>query len=110
MFTGIRIPREVTTCGLIFPVSPYILPVVQYFNCSLYGHIQKLGRSKGRCTNCAALKHTNDSYEVMKCGGCDHNSLSRTCLEYDKTILFPERGFSFLKSDHSALIHGDVGA
>ncbi|KAG5861296.1 hypothetical protein JTB14_007907 [Gonioctena quinquepunctata] len=60
-FSGTSLPKEIFICGLSYRVIPYISPVVQCYNCLLYGHTKKLcKRGTGRCTICGEVKNDED--------------------------------------------------
>lgn len=85
-FSGTSLPREISICGLIYAVTPYILPVVQCFKCLLFGHTQKLCKGKEKCQNCSILleKHNKEMClkKCMHCNSSFHNSLDRSCPEF----------------------------
>lgn len=87
-FTGTALPREITICNLVFPVIPYILPVVQCFKCLLYGHTKKICRGKDKCSVCGINvdNHTNEGCHIkcVHCDSLDHNSLNRSCPEFSR--------------------------
>ncbi|KAG5859121.1 hypothetical protein JTB14_026919 [Gonioctena quinquepunctata] len=97
-FLGTSLPKKIFICGLSYRVIPYISPVVQCYNCLLYGHAKKLcKRGTGRCTICREVK--NDKHWVdgkcenklcMYCGDDSHFSTCKTCPEYIRQKKFKE--------------------
>lgn len=86
-FTGTGIPREITICGLSFLVYPYILPVIQCYNCLLYGHTRKLCRGKQKCYKCGKPGHEEAERCSTKCYHCnslEHLSTDRVCPENNR--------------------------
>lgn len=85
LFSGVSIPREIFICGLSFPVYPYLLPVVQCFNCLLYGHTKKLCRGKKKCRKCGTLEqesHVQCEICCFHCKSPDHDGTNRVCPEF----------------------------
>lgn len=88
-FSGINMPREVDIFGLNFQVSPFVGPVIQCYNCLLYGHTKKLCRAKTKCFGCGQQEHGKDKVCVSKCYHCDsqeHLSTSKLCPEYKRQV------------------------
>lgn len=88
-FSGTILPREVSICGMIFVVSPYILPVIQCYNCLLYGHTKKLCRGKSKCIRCGDEQHQSDENSLCNlncyhCNGTDHTAIQRICPEFTR--------------------------
>lgn len=86
-FSGSQLPKEIFVCGLRFSVSTYHIPVVQCYNCMLFGHTKKLCRGKKRCINCGLIEHDNQTLCKMSCFHCksgDHNGINRICPEYER--------------------------
>lgn len=84
-FTGTKVPKELEIWGLSFPVLPYLMPVVQCYNCLLYGHTKKLCRGKKKCKNCGEIESENHSQCDRKCFHCnstEHDGFSRECPEF----------------------------
>lgn len=90
-FTGINIPREVKICGIPFRVVPYIGPVLQCFNCLLYGHTKKRCKGKMKCNTCSKHQHEGscDKYCIF-CRSTEHSSIEKKCPEFErqKTIKY----------------------
>lgn len=85
-FSSKNIPKEVKICGIPFRTQIYMMPVIQCFNCLLFGHTKNLCRSKVRCQNCGEVEHDNTSC-TTKCFHCSstcHKATDRICPEQDR--------------------------
>lgn len=51
-FSGVNTPREAMICSLLFSVFPYLMTVLQCYNCLGYGQTQKICKGKIRCKEC----------------------------------------------------------
>lgn len=88
-FVGSTLPNHVKINGVIFPVEPYIYPVVQCMHCMRYGHISK--QCKDALPTC---KKCNDSHKSDECSSdflyckhcksTQHGSTSKECSVYKK--------------------------
>lgn len=86
-FEGQLLPKYIYLYGTRCEVNIYIPPVVQCFNCLLYGHMSKQCRSKQRCSRCQAPHASKDcDVDEPKCLFCkgDHSSTYRKCPEFSK--------------------------
>lgn len=88
-FDGQVLPTRVYMCYTALPVSLYIYPTVQCFNCCRYGHMKSQCRSTPRCFKCGQ-GHSGDTcnveeefYHCCLCNG-SHQATSKKCLEFDR--------------------------
>lgn len=83
-FTGSILPREMIICGLIFPVSPYLLPVIQCHNCYRFQYTKKLCRGKQSCASCGREPHPNEGCDrkCVHCNSREHIATDRICPEF----------------------------
>ena len=115
-FSGTMLPRTITIFLMSLKVETYILPVIQCFNCFLYGHTQNQCRGKKRCGRCAQiiLDNNNDNSEnkqhtcsistkCLHCGSLEHNSTSNVCIEFDRQkqirIIMSNENLSFYEAN-----------
>lgn len=83
-FRGKILPREIYIWGMGFRVTPYIMPVIQCYNCMLFGHTQKQCRGKTKCSRCGKTNHEGNEcrLECYFCGE-EHSGLgNKNCQEY----------------------------
>lgn len=86
-FEGKILPKFVDIYSIPMPVQPYILPIVQCYNCLLYGHIQKNCNSKEKCKNCGLTTENRCVDCKVRCIHClseSHTSVSNKCPEYSR--------------------------
>lgn len=85
-FAGKLHPKFVKIYGVEMPVEPYIAPVVQCFQCLLYGHTKRQCRGKVRCQNCTGRHEGNCESETrcLHCRNSEHKSISRQCPEFKR--------------------------
>lgn len=88
-FDGQILPSRVYMCYTALPVSLYIYPTVQCFNCCRYGHVKSQCRSTPRCYKCGQ-GHSGDScnldeddYWCCLCKG-NHEATNKKCLEFSR--------------------------
>ncbi|KAK9876452.1 hypothetical protein WA026_012766 [Henosepilachna vigintioctopunctata] len=87
------IPPYVTLYHNVLEVVQYVSPVIQCFNCLLYGHTAKLCRGKKRCNNCGdEHEEENCIRETPQCFYCkkDHKATNRVCNEFANQKLIKE--------------------
>lgn len=84
--TGSVLPKEVVIYGLVFAVYPYLLPVIQCYNCYRFGHTKKLCRGKQRCGRCGQTPHPNNGCDIkcVHCNSGEHIATDRNCPEYSR--------------------------
>lgn len=89
-FSGSSLPPSIRINGVIFPVEPYIYPVVQCLRCLRYGHISKQCKStKALCKKCCGEHEDNteclsDSIYCKYCDTNEHSPTSKSCPLYLK--------------------------
>lgn len=82
-FSGKLLPRDVYICGIPFKVKPFIMPVVQCFNCFLYGHTKNQCRGATKCKNCGEQNHEGTcDKKCYHCNSRDHFSFNSVCPEF----------------------------
>jgi hypothetical protein len=86
-FEGQVLPPHLYLFYNRIPVETYILPTVQCYRCSFFGHTKIQCRGKIRCYNCGG-EHTGDKCTIdldsavcCNCGG-NHSAVSVTCPEF----------------------------
>lgn len=85
-FQGLTLPEFIFINRVRCPVEKYIPPVVQCFNCFLYGHTATQCKGKTKCRRCGK-PHVGDCTEITTCVHChstDHSSISKKCPVYEK--------------------------
>lgn len=88
-FDGQVLPKRIFSCYNALPVTLYIFPTIQCFNCCKYGHTKTYCRSKPTCFKCGQM-HSADTCSVEEdcaicfwCGGF-HYATNKSCLEYKR--------------------------
>ena len=80
-FAGTVLPTHVSLCGIIFPVKPYVDPVIQCRKCWRFNHSEKIcNRPKLICFACGK-PHTGECNLIPKCINCQklHNATDLQC-------------------------------
>lgn len=88
-FLGSTLPTKLRINGVIFPVEPYVYPVVQCLKCMRYGHTVTLCRSQVEvCRKCAGSHDSKQCTETIDycifCKNNDHMSTSKNCPVFMK--------------------------
>lgn len=88
-FLGSTIPSKVRINFCIFPVEPWIYPVVKCFSCLRFGHVSEQCKGKLRCSRCGTdgHNHANCLAETTLCIHCNsssHHSNSKKCPAYTR--------------------------
>ncbi|KAG5869274.1 hypothetical protein JTB14_002078 [Gonioctena quinquepunctata] len=87
-FSGKKLPTEIEIYSLYTPVEEYRLPVIQCYQCLLYGHTKKQCRSKSICQNCAKIHDTTvqcpNPTKCRHCQSVEHQSVSKQCPEFER--------------------------
>lgn len=85
-FLGTALPREVVINSCIFPVEPFIYPVIQCYKCLRYGHMQQQCKGTNRCKDCGEGHEGECPFlsKCIHCGSDNHSAISRECPEYKK--------------------------
>lgn len=83
---GQKIQDSITICNRLrikLRIRPYVEPVIQCFNCFMYGHVKAKCKKVQKCIVCGDREHGECTKSVycINCGG-EHKSTSRTCTEY----------------------------
>ncbi|XP_050512813.1 uncharacterized protein LOC126888514 [Diabrotica virgifera virgifera] len=90
-FIGSSLPKEVIINSCIFPVEPYIYPVIQCERCLRYGHMTQQCKGKERCKNCGENHSNTDCSMVTKCLHCNqqHSAFNKFSLLANDSSSFP---------------------
>lgn len=86
-FEGVRIPQFIYINKVRCPVEAFVHPVVQCFNCLRYGHTAAQCKSNKRCKKCSTVVTTECEVCNAWCVFCrnsNHQSIDKTCPEYNK--------------------------
>lgn len=83
-FLGSTIPSKIRINFCIFPVEPWIHPVVKCFSCLRFGHVASQCKGKSRCSRCGAEGHNfenclAESFYCIHCKSDSHHANSRKC-------------------------------
>lgn len=88
-FDGQCLPPRIFVCYNSLPVSLYIFPTIQCYNCCRYGHTKSVCRSKPRCFKCGQ-DHSGDTCSVEEdCASClmcsgFHYATNKICPEFNR--------------------------
>lgn len=86
-FRNRNIPNNIALYHNILEVTQYVSPVVQCYNCLLYGHTSKLCKGKKKCNKCGNEHETNtcdsENFTCYHCKG-PHAATYKKCTEYDR--------------------------
>lgn len=94
-FGKTELPEYLRIGCLRLNVRPFIPPPMRCFICHKFGHISKTcpNQSNPKCYNCYEDKHIHSKDEkcteqqkCINCGGNDHNSYNRLCVEYNRQV------------------------
>lgn len=83
-FLGSTIPSRIRINFCIFPVEPWVHPVVKCFSCLRFGHVASQCKGKSRCSRCGAEGHSfenclAESFLCIHCSSDNHHANSRKC-------------------------------
>lgn len=84
-FSGEQIPVEISIYNLPTKVIPYMGPIIQCYNCCLFGETSKLGKSKITCRRYG--EHEEKEIGRMKSIHCkinENESNDRQCLAFTR--------------------------
>lgn len=94
-FQGKTLPKFIDIYRLPMPVEPYMLPIIQCYNCFLYGHVQKNCNGRRKCKTCGIPSDSNRHIQDCKtrcihCSSDAHTSTSKLCPEYNRQKMIRE--------------------
>lgn len=86
-FLGSTIPSKIRINFCLFPVEPWIHPVVKCYSCLRFGHVASQCKGKSRCSRCGTEGHNfenclAESFFCIHCSSDSHHANSRKCPSF----------------------------
>lgn len=110
-FQGRTLPEHVYIDRVRCQVERYVPPVIQCFNCLLYGHTKTQCRGKMKCRKCGKT-HDGSCQEIapfcIHCKNTNHSSISKACPLYSNQqrikVIMTDHNLTFKEAEKLAIL------